>query len=214
MTRLWHFYHIFADGDWKRPLGLHLAALKESGLAECLDGFFYGLVGAEGRREQVKEILPGFVAAEADIGWEQVTLEALQEFAEIEDGKVLYAHTKGAWNNTDLSKVWRESMTYDTVVRWQECVNALDTHDVAGPFWLKSDQPEHKEHDFFFAGNFWWANLSYVRTLPELKNETRFQAEGWIGLNDPKAHVMRHGLSFWGNFAPPLPFEPIKIEVL
>lgn len=212
MTRLFHFYHVFADGDWKRPLGLHLAGLKHSGLAGQLDGFFYGVVGSEDRREDVKEFLPGEVVAEAESGWEQVTLEALHDFVQIEDGKIFYAHTKGAWNNTDLSKAWRESMTADTVVRWKECVNALDSHDAAGPFWLQSREPEHRDHKFFFAGNFWWANAHYLRDLPELNYETRFQAEGWIGLNDPKVHVTRHGLSYWGNFAPgPLPFESIKI---
>lgn len=210
MSKIWHFYHIYADGDWKVPVETHLRALQQSGLAGRLDGLFFGLVGSESRRDDVMEVMPGMVVAQADTGWEQVTLEALDDFCQVEDGKILYAHTKGAWNNTDLSKTWRESMTFDCVMRWQEAVNALDKNDVAGPYWLKSAEPEHREHEFFFAGNFWWANASYIRTLPEIKNENRYQAEGWIGLGDPKAYVMRHGYSFWGNFAP-LRLEPVKV---
>jgi hypothetical protein len=36
-----------------------------------------------------------------------------------------------------------------------------------------------------------------------LKNENRFQAEGWIGLGSPSVRIMREGLSYWGNFWEP-----------
>jgi hypothetical protein len=212
MTNLYHFYHVYADGAWRKPLGLHLAALKHTGLLHSLSGFYVGIVGKEENREDVKEVIPATLIAEEDKGWEQVTLEVLHDFAAWNDGKIFYAHSKGAWNDTDLSKAWRESMTYDCIVRWRECVNALDLSDAAGPFWLKSNEPEHREHDYFFAGNYWWANASYIRRLPPVKNDTRYQAEGWIGMNEAKVTVMRHGLSYWGNFAEPrFNFEPIDI---
>ena len=155
MPKIFHFYHVYADGDWKKPLGLHLAALKHTGLLSALSGFFVGIVGSEENREDVKEVIPATLIAEADTGWEQVTLEVLHDFAAWNDGQVFYAHTKGAWSNSDLAKAWRESMTYDCVVRWRECVNALTMVDAVGPYWLKSDEPEHREHEFFFAGNYW-----------------------------------------------------------
>lgn len=201
---IFHFYHVYADGDWLKPVKFHLAALEHSGLKNRLDGFFYGIVGSEENRENVKEFLPGEIIAEEETGWEQVTLEKLQEFADWNDGKILYAHTKGAWNNTDLGTAWRESMTYDNIIRWREIVPKLDSYDGAGAFWLQSSEPEHREHRFFFAGNFWWANAHYIRKLPELKYDNRYQAEGWMGLTDnPNMYVLRHGLSYWGNFAPP-----------
>lgn len=204
MKKIFHFYHVYADGEWKRAADFHMTAMKHSGLWDALDGFYLGLVGSEENCEDVKEYLPGEVIAEERSGWEQVTLEVLQDFCEWEDGHIFYAHTKGAWSNTDLAAVWRESMTYDNVIRWRDIIWRLDSYDGAGAFWLKSAEPEHREHQYFFAGNFWWANASYIRKLPPVGTEHRYQAEGWIGLaDDPKMYCLREGLSFWGNFAPP-----------
>ena len=94
-------------------------------------------------------------------------------------------------------------MIHDTVTRWRECVRALNRVQTAGPCWLKSEDPMHKEHSKFFAGNFWWARSDYVAGLPRVKNENRFQAEGWIGLRSPSVKIMREGLSYWGNLLEP-----------
>lgn len=199
-----HFYHVYADGAWEKPVREHVSLLVKSGLMENLGYAAVGIVGKPENRRKVRNLL-GWdfdIVAEANTGWEQVTIEKMHFYAQFSDDAILYAHTKGAYSNDALAKAWRESMTEDTVVRWREAVTALEKYDVAGPYWLKSDQPEHREHGFFFAGNFWWANSDYLAKLPPVKTEHRFQAEGWIGLGDPKAFVMRHGLSFWGNFAP------------
>ncbi len=105
------------------------------------------------------------MTVEADEGWEQVTLNKLLDFCQTDDGAVLYAHTKGSWSQTELARVWRVSMTHDVVTRWRECVHGLEKVQAAGPFWLKSWEPEHVDHESFFAGNFWWARSDYIRTL-------------------------------------------------
>jgi hypothetical protein len=94
-------------------------------------------------------------------------------------------------------------MIRDTVTAWRDCVNALGLVQAAGSYWLRSDMPEHHDHKFFFAGNYWWARSDYVRTLEPVGVETRFQAEGWIGLGEPSVKKMRAGLSTWGNFWQP-----------
>lgn len=203
MKPLTHFYHVFADGDWERPLLQHVAALNESGLMDELDDMFIGIVGSSENRTAVKKVAPGFVVAEADTGWEQVTLEQVHDWSKTNDAYVFYAHTKGAWSQDELARQWRISMTYDTVIRWRECVEYLHELDAAGPYWLKSHEPEHQQHEFFFAGNFWWARSDYLARLPKLRYESRFNAEGWIGLGNPKVAVLRKGYSYWGNFWQP-----------
>lgn len=199
--RATHFYHVFADGLYNEPMTEHVEALKQSGLLENLDSVKVGLVGAKENRERARKLLPEHeVVAEAVTGWEQVTLEKLHEWSSDNEGAVFYAHTKGAWSKSELARQWRTSMTHDTVTRWRECVAALETHDAAGPYWLKSKEPEHADHEYFFAGNYWWARTQYVRTLPPVKNYNRYQAEGWIGLKQPTVENMRDGQSFWGNF--------------
>ena len=201
--RLTHFYHVYADGDWLTPATEHIEELAMSGLLDNLDDLFLGIVGSRENRRKVKRALRHQVVVEADEGWEQVTLNAVHDFAQIDSGAIFYAHTKGAWSNSELARQWRVSMTYDTVTRWQECVKALTMVEAAGPYWLKSWEPEHVDHDFFFAGNFWWARSDYIRTLSPVSVSNRYQAEGWIGLNKPTVKNMRDGYSFWGNFWQP-----------
>jgi hypothetical protein len=203
-VNLGHYYHLYADGPWEHIFSEHWDKLRDSGLLFMLEFFRVGVVGSEDNRARVRESLPMVdIVAEAEKGWEQVTLTKLRQDAEIFDGAILYAHTKGAWANTDLAREWRVSMTHDTVTRWRECVEALERVEAAGPYWLKSHEPEHKDHGHFFAGNFWWARTDYLRKLDPPRNENRYQAEGWVGLKDPTVHNMREGYSYWGNFWQP-----------
>jgi hypothetical protein len=203
-VKLGHYYHLYADGPWRPIVFDHVDELTRSGLAAMLDYFRVGIVGTEENREAVKDALPfAEVVAEAEQGWEQVTLDKLLEESKSFDGAIFYAHTKGAWSDSELARQWRVSMTYDTVTRWEECVGALDSVQVAGAYWLRSFEPEHAEHLNLFAGNFWWARSDYVRTLDPPRTDHRYQAEGWIGLGDPTAHNMREGYSYWGNFWTP-----------
>ena len=208
---LFHFFHVYADGEWEKPLRQHLTALDVSGLRDNLDGLFFGLVGSRENRALVKKVLPGSVVAESDRGWEQVTINALHEFSHTNNGLVLYGHTKGAWSNSRFADRWRETMIHDTVLGWRQVIEHLPPYEVAGAFWLRSQEPEHRHHEFFFAGNFWWADLSYVRRLPPVLNQHRFQAEGWIGLAQPNALSTRGGLAVSSNFVDGLPFDAPEI---
>ena len=143
------------------------------------------------------------VVADSATGWEQVTLAGLHKFCQDDDGFVFYGHTKGSWSSDPIAHPWRVTMIRDTVTAWRECVDALGLVQAAGSYWLRSDMPEHHDHKFFFAGNYWWARSDYVRTLEPVGVETRFQAEGWIGLGEPSVKKMRAGLSTWGNFWQP-----------
>lgn len=196
MTNLYHFYHIYADGQWEEPVNEHLTAMKEHGLAEALTGFYLGIVGTDDNRELVKEHiaeqgLPVLVRTEAPIGWEQVTLEALRRHMVVNDGNVFYAHTKSAHDPADINIQWRKSMCYHNVVRWQEAVSQLETHDAVGCHWV---------NDAMFGGNYWWATGRHIRTLPPLGYANRWQAEIWIGqrekipgLDEMKIHDLSPG---------------------
>jgi hypothetical protein len=206
--RLTHFFHVFADGNFSTPIREHFTEARVSGLLGVLDSVRVGVVGDRVNRERVLGLfaeldVPVSVVAEADTGWEQVTLKELHQFAKQDDGKIFYAHTKGAWSPDPIAQPWRTTMIHDTVTRWRECVNALESVQVAGAYWLRSDMPEHHDHKFFFAGNFWWARSDYVGTLDPVGEVSRYQAEGWLGLGEPSVQNMREGLSTWGNFWEP-----------
>jgi hypothetical protein len=200
MKPLTHFYHLYVDGHYEQPLEEHMSAMESSGLLYELEDFYVGLVGSPENRATAKKLVPGVVIAEADAGWEQVTLSALHHYSKENDRFVFYAHTKGACSNDDFAKRWRSAMTNATVTKWRECIEALESVDCSGPYWILSDEPEHEEHNMFFAGNFWWATTDYLRRLPSLRYDNRFRAEGWIGLGEPTVRVTHEGYPFWGNF--------------
>jgi len=198
VTKLVHFYHVFADGAWERPALEHVRRLANSGLLGALDEMYVGVVGSVERRREVRHKLPGVFVVEADCGWEQVTIEALRDFVRGGDGAVFYAHTKGAWSQSPLAERWREAMTASTVDDWEKCVRALGRADAAGAFWYQSGEPEHELHGHFFAGNFWWATAEYLRTLDRVRTTSRFDAEGWIGLGHPSVvDIQAGGLLPW-----------------
>ena len=180
-----HFYHVWADGAWQDPLAGHLAALDVSGLGAALDCKAAGVVGSPANCQAViGELGPGWqVAVTAPAGHEQVTLRKLHAYAAL-DGKVFYAHTKGASDPSRRNALWRQRMTCACTEDWERTVTALDTHDCAGPHWLTAQSywgcpsPPWRA---WFAGNFWWARLDYLRRLPPPGGPDRFAAERWIG---------------------------------
>jgi len=183
-----HYYHVYADGQWSEPVDEHLAALGS--ITEPMT-VTVGVVGSEeNRTDAIRHIftrcarIDRFV--EADTGWEQVTLQRLREdLATGHNDPVVYAHTKGASDWSEINVVWRRSMTRHVVGRWRECLDHLRHVDAVGCHWLTPEQWPTLVTTPFFGGNFWWARASYLRTLPQLQLNDRWDAEAWIGLGDP-----------------------------
>lgn len=176
-----NFYHVFADGYWEEAVSEHKAALKFSGFSGDL---YVGIVGSPSKREAVKAAMPAWtVVAEADAGYEQVTLRALHAWSrfQVQEIPVLYAHTKGAaYSAREVrSKHWRHAMVHETVMACEKAEFLLADFDVAGASW------EPYPNNFFF-GNFWWANSSYISTLEPVSDKTRYHAEHWLGTGNPR----------------------------
>jgi hypothetical protein len=200
-----HFYHAWADGTWDAPLLQHLHALAAAGLDVTVEA---GIAGAPARRRAVTRVLAASglryrVVAEADAGFQGVTLSALHAHAHcMAPGEpVLYAHTKGATAPGDeLRHRWREGMTAVVVGQWRRCAAALASHDVAGAHWrepprqLAAGRARAQGRALLphFPGNFWWARAGYLATLP-VPAAPRYEAETWIGLGSPRAASVRPG---------------------
>lgn len=176
-----HFYHIYADGQWRQPVEEHVRALKQS---EFPGKLYIGLVGSSVNRDAVKAFLPdAVVIAEAEYGWEQVTQIPMWEFSQLNEGLILYAHTKGAYSPIDVNVRWRRSMTYWNVLQWRDAVEKLKTHGAYGCHWIQPliSMPEHKLGNWMFAGTFFWTHCELMRTWPKPALTHRHEAEGFIG---------------------------------
>lgn len=206
--KLGHFYHCWCDGDWTEPVVEHVDAL----LAADFQGPVYlGLVGASmwrGAARDAFDPLDVRVAVEADSGFEQVTLAKVREYALEHEGAVLYAHSKGSADASEFRKQWRRSMTKLVVSNWRTNLRRLDPTtprvpphdppDAIGCHWLTRERFPGFEVEFpegtpFFGGNFWMARCDYLRRLPEPSTRSRFDAERWIGLGDPRVLDLNPG---------------------
>lgn len=175
-----HFYHIYADGQWREPVDEHFQTASKYHLLGALSSLQIGIVGSLENRASVIAYLDQLglvydIVDEQETGWEQVTQNKLWEFAQDHDGYVLYAHTKGASNKSKLNDAWRRSICFYNVVNWRKASSLLNENDIVGCHWLNDWD------NFFFGGNYWWANLSHIRKLNLPNSGTRFDAEVWIG---------------------------------
>jgi hypothetical protein len=110
-----------------------------------------------------------------------------------------YIHLKGLlrWGDPNVDD-WREFMNYYTIERWKDNVAALDTGVQAVGTNYNTTPWNH------FAGNFWWANSDYIKTLDPLMHPEdklnrgmtqfaphptnphwRFDHEAWICSKNP-----------------------------
>lgn len=183
-----HFYHIYADGKWEEPVTEHVRALKMTGLIDNLTTFRVGLVGSLENRTAVanylgsQEIRWGCIAA-ADSGWEAVTQQPMHDFSQSNNGLILYAHTKGAYDNNEVNRRWRRSMTWHNVIQWQKAIEKLKDHGSYGSHWIYPmiSMVEHKVGNPMYAGTFFWTHCEMMRTWMRVPLTHRHESEGWIG---------------------------------
>lgn len=189
---LHHFYHIYCNDNWGQIVPFHIECLKRYGLLDNLTSFKIGLVGSQHHRDIVKHFLDTKnikfeIVAEADNGWEQVTMNKLYEFSQTNNGYVLYAHSKGAVNNGEQNRQWRKSMTWYNVVKWRDAINKLDSVDAVGCHWhdFTKQTASHlggpHTGNCWFAGTFWWSKLDLLKQIGPPGMSSRYDAEVWIG---------------------------------
>jgi hypothetical protein len=195
---IYHFYHIYADGFWEDPVNSHIDALKVSDLYNFFDNFYIGIVGSQENRnmviEKLKELDVDFsIVAEADAGWEQVTMNKIPNLIKDKNGWVFYAHTKGSHDPSKINIAWRKSMTYHNIIQWQEKVRPHfnDDIDTIGCHWCDNA---------FWGGTYWWAKMSYLNSLDMPLIDNRWCAEEWIGSKNPKIIDLNPGWPAFERF--------------
>lgn len=115
-----------------------------------------------------------------------------------DDWYVLYFHSKGATKplGDDFTGRWRSCMMKHCIDNWRQCVADLDAgYEAVGAHWMQP--PATPASQYIFAGTFWFAKASYLRTLPSIMQrdrikvsgldalESRYEPEVWIG-NGPR----------------------------
>jgi hypothetical protein len=211
------FYHcLFYFGD---PPDLYMnavqivasqmAALKISGLEDAASEIVIGINGGSESEDVARTILPykaKLVFHGLQSKSENMTIRVMEKWLPThEDWLVLYFHSKGATHDIAteygiFDAKWRECMMTQCVDSWRRCVADLEFADAVGCHWLTGQGWDHSQH--YFAGTFFWARASFLRTLPSIMDrerikisglasaESRYEAEVWIG-NGPRLPIVR-----------------------
>lgn len=204
------FYHcLFAIGDppeiLPRAFGIvnnQISIAHESGL---LDAASHVTVGINGGEESIgfadmcfhpdsRVVFHGLKSRS-----ENLTIIEIEKWVHSHpDWYVLYFHAKGCTHPaSDAHRDnWRDCMMHHLVRNWRHCVRNLENgFDSVGCHWMTGQAQDGSQN--IWAGNFWWANSSFLATLPSMFNRAtikehgvasfanRFEAEVWIG-NGPR----------------------------
>jgi hypothetical protein len=210
MSALAVFYHIWSPAEtdvWRLLVDEQLKKIESVGLhrqakvACCIAGPQHLAIRDFVTRVPWVEIIEH---TEEEVEFEGLTLKHVYQRCVNDLTRktrcVAYLHTKGIRHFTSRdanlavirnANSWRHLLEYGVLERWQECVERLGTHDVAGINF-------HEHPAKHFGGNFWWANADYIRKLahPHSKefatldiadaaNVRRVGYEMWIGSGDP-----------------------------
>jgi len=183
------FYHIAQMGLGAFIYQQQIHRLYASGLIKEASHIHFGV---NGDRELFNVPDKAIIKRNKNLGDETDTLISLRDFCkENPDYKVFYFHTKGASKNNLQTSAWRLYMEYYTIDKWKECVEYLNEYDCCGTdcyetkkMFLDEFIQQQEFNSYFFSGNFWWANASYVNTLSDEylnSNLPRLTKELWIG---------------------------------
>lgn len=191
-------YHIFCAEGWEQLVPLQLDRLRRSGLAAQTKTLLVSIIyRQEEDLVKLREMLEGIryeIATSTTEAhqFEYPALDIVYRKAQEEDCLIYYFHTKGvSYHGTQQTdrhwlyfkkkvEAWREVMEYYNIDKWQVAANVLsDGYDTYGCL----RYPPRPATYTMYAGNFWWARASYLRSLQPLceeKRKDRMLAETWI----------------------------------
>lgn len=185
------FWHICMINKYEEIISEQLQLLVSSGLYDKAEYILAGCAGELCEVVKVKQLFSKYSKIKVQFipsikEYEFPTLERLKRTADSPvDFFAFYFHTKGvSYPNHEGGKHWRDYMNYYTLTNWKDNVEKLkEGYSTCGVKLIpKGSFPLH------YSGNFWWANSTYIKTLPaisSLNKSDRFQAEMWIGSNRP-----------------------------
>lgn len=184
------FFHVYLKNDFSHILLSKFKKFKASGLYEKADKIYLTLFGDVERHQEFLSDLKDLyskieyaVIVNKEFDNEADTLNFMIKKAESyeKNTPMLYVHTKGASHTHPVLKknidAWVRYLDLYVINKWEECIDSLNNHDAAGPFYCDGKYNRH------FQGNFFWANSDYIKNLPRINitNISNFnRGEFWV----------------------------------
>ena len=193
-------YHIYCVGNYLEVVEQQLNRLKTSGLYDWCDKLEITCVNGLNEFNDVenlvkdldKVVLNKFVAN----NYEYEGINKVWEYSQQYKGKVFYFHTKGVsnvYNNHNDKQIslrkkngiawWKEIMEHYLIDNSQDCIQKLDEYDQCGVTNVYG----------WWCGNFWWSNLSYIKSNAKPDKGDRWYFEAWLNrYRNPSIHEYYH----------------------
>jgi hypothetical protein len=157
--------------------------LKESGLLDAANEFHVGLNGGIETGEIANLLFPPkarITLHSLQCRNELRTLRLLEQWLPGHEGWfVFWFHAKGSCHppGDPLRTAWRECSMRHLVRDWRQCVADLHHgYDAVGTHWMYP--PATPPGQYIFAGNFWYARASFLKTLPSIMERARIKESG------------------------------------
>ena len=200
-------YHIYCVGNYLEVVKHQLNRLKTSGLYDWCDKLEITCVDTlnqfEGIDELVKDLDKAVLNKFVNNHYEYEGINKVWEYSQQYKGKVFYFHTKGVSNlyaNLETKVIsqrkqtgirwWKEIMEHFLIDNFQDCLQKLDEYEQCGV----------TNNDKWWWGNFWWANLSFVRINAKPTHGDRWYFEAWLNhYRNPSVYEFYH-FDFNGYF--------------
>jgi len=185
------FIHIALLDGWYERLSSYISLIESTKLLNITNTIILSYVGdipipvLSFSNEVMEKIVVNRTSRNLN-DYEVPTQQLLYEFCfNNKDYKLLYIHTKGVGKSINLCiEDWIYYMLYFLIEQHGLALKELETHNSVGVD-LRDLPTLH------YSGNFWWANASYIITLPspcEFKN---------INVYPNPLNSERHNQEFW-----------------
>jgi hypothetical protein len=206
------FWHVCGLNHWKEIAEDQYKTMESSGLVEKSKKIMVTFLGKDRKEIKWLENKSKKISVSHDTDfshYERKCLNGLRDWSGKNKGLVLYLHAKGVSRIKQKKNVWgwRKLLEYYLVENHEKCIGMMDDLDALGGNLCavgrrqeELDRPGHRMH---YSGNFWWAQSSYLRTLPKIpenirmeKNNNYWMCEYWLLSPFPAA---RCGVAFKTN---------------
>jgi hypothetical protein len=207
------FYHIYCNKHTENIVRGQIVNIVFSGLYKRVDIVNCFLVGEPNYIHKVEQLLnisgkKFKIVAKGpnDKTYERFTLLKMRDPANSfihSTDKLLYIHSKGVSKDNDENIFWWKTyMEYFLMVKADECLKLLDTHDIVGVHWTHNASYENYIVPDHYSGNFWWSTGSYYMSLPPTIGNRYTDPESYITQMKPKhyvldSHVNKPGHNFY-----------------
>lgn len=192
------YVHCYATEKGQLILFEQLYALKRSELWKEIDQLHVGIIECDDFLMWLPDDPKITVHTTGVNSYERHTLDILHRHSLSASFDMFYIHSKGASRpNLEEARAWRVEAQRTIIDNYKSCLESLACFDCVGPLGIYTTPFP------FFAGNFWWATSSYVRTLcppfewgqwyTDRGSEERWAYETWITQDKPNFKFMTSG---------------------